>query len=91
MALGWCMECAQLKPIQTVGQKWGSRECEWAPVPHDVETHVACGSLVTWIEAKTAKGNTYWQPVCAKCGPLDAGLSGLMVSKPCPGSLRPIR
>lgn len=36
MPLGYCMHCERLKPIVKVGLKLGSRECEWAPVPHDL-------------------------------------------------------
>ncbi len=36
MPLGYCMHCERLKPIVKVGLRLGSRECEWAPVPHDL-------------------------------------------------------
>lgn len=34
MPLGYCMHCERLKSIVKLGLKLGSRECEWAPVPH---------------------------------------------------------
>jgi hypothetical protein len=33
--LGYCMVCQRLVPIRPVAQRWGSREREWAPFPHD--------------------------------------------------------
>lgn len=81
MALGWCTECDALKPITPLGLKLGSRECDWAPVHHDREVHVACGNtLVKWDDQT---------PVCMTCGPLSPGT--LLLTEPCPGSRKPIR
>jgi len=32
---GYSMTCDRLVPIRPVAQKWGSKVCDWAPLPHD--------------------------------------------------------
>lgn len=58
MALGWCGVCDTLRSIRPGAQKWGSRERDWYPVPHEIPVHQKCGNIVD-------------DSNCRKCGPVD--------------------
>lgn len=38
MPLGYCPACDKLVAIRKGPPRWGSRECDWYPVTHDVPT-----------------------------------------------------
>ncbi|MGN6106819.1 MAG: hypothetical protein ACTHU0_17050 [Kofleriaceae bacterium] len=93
MPLGYCMQCAELKPIVKVAPRLGSRECEWAPVEHSLPaTHRGCGGLV-------------YDPNPEDADPEDAGFGDFHCNscieviyfdqvewaRRCPGSGQPIR
>lgn len=42
MALGYCDVCDRLVSIRPGPQKWGSRERQWFPIPHDNQEGKLC-------------------------------------------------
>lgn len=42
MALGYCEDCKQLVTVTRRAQKWGSRECDWAPLEHEGPDGTRC-------------------------------------------------
>lgn len=99
MPLGYCMKCEQLKPIVKLGQKWGSRECEWAPIHHNRpdrhvrvvdEKFVECGT-VEWSEINNEDyTGPQWVATCSQCGVVPER-EVVPTDDECPGSRKPIR
>jgi hypothetical protein len=90
MPLGYCIECETLRTIVSLGQKWGSRECEWAPIEHpEPPRHRGCGGLIE----QTGDGPGDF--ACGSCGGNDLGLIWFdeveWGDSHCPGSGKPIR
>lgn len=91
MPLGYCMECKCLKPIVKLGLKWGSRQCEWAPVEHDQPDTHTCGEVVDWNERACEDSRQLeCVPICRKCDvvELEAVIQG---SGRCSGSRKAIK
>ena len=68
MALGFCMCCAELMTIVPQGQKWGSREINWAPGHHTMTVHRGtddqpCGKRVYEFDVE---GTSRYE--CVECG-----------------------
>lgn len=85
MPLGYCTHCHQLKNIRPVGQHWGTREVDWAPVIHNHLVHVECGELVASDE-ETSTGT--FRYTCVKHGLIFVDHIEL---KQCPGIGKPIK
>ena len=83
--LGYCMSCQRLTAIKPVAQKWGSRECEYRPTPHDRPVHRGCGGIVMDLDE-----SANWPArACAKCGV--SCFEDDVERVPCDGDTRDIR
>lgn len=89
MALGYCNECRTLRSIVSLGQKWGSRECEWAPIPHTVlDRHEGCDGRVAEVDVHEGH-ELHGILACDAC--LAIVDRDALLERECRGAGRPIR
>lgn len=99
---GRCPECKTLRRIRPLSLQFGSRQCEYGALDHDLpDRHADCGGVVEYEprvrqlngvdENGDPRFEEFYVAFCTMCGPIDNDASVVQTSEPCPGSRKPIR